>query len=149
MVKSGFSPTSSACRRRILHADRMERAHPGHALDHAADHGADAQLHLARGLVGEGDREDFRRPGPLGGEDVGDARGQHPGLAGAGPRQHQHRTVKRDHRLALFRVEVIEIGRPARATDPGTRGYAAGRRRRRFRSGVKLQGVGQAGGDLS
>ena len=46
-----------------LHADRMKGAEPRHALDGLADHGADALLHLARGLVGEGDGEDLARPG--------------------------------------------------------------------------------------
>ena len=59
-----------------LHADRVEGAEPGHALDIAfADQHADALLHLARGLVGEGDGEDLRRVGEAGGEDVGDAGG--------------------------------------------------------------------------
>ena len=45
-----------------LDADGMEGAEPGHALDHAADQLADAGLHLAGGLVGEGDGEDLARP---------------------------------------------------------------------------------------
>ena len=100
-----------------LHPDRMEGAEPGHALDHAADHRADALLHLARGLVGEGDAEDFRRPRPPCREDVGDAGGEHAGLAGSRPGEHQYRPVERNHRLALLRIEVGEIGRrhgPAR-----------------------------------
>ncbi len=42
-----------------LDADRVEGAEPGHALDGAADEHADALLHLARRLVGEGDGEDL------------------------------------------------------------------------------------------
>ena len=144
----GLQPDQLGVPAQDLAADRVEGAEPGHALDHAADHGADALLHLARGLVGEGDGEDLRRPGPPGGEDVGDARGQHPGLAGPRAGQHQHRPVERHHRLALLRIEVLEIGRRPPA-DPRARADPAGRGRRRFRSGVKLQGVGQAGGDLS
>jgi hypothetical protein len=34
MVKSDFSSTSSAWRRKIFNADRMKGAEPGHALDH-------------------------------------------------------------------------------------------------------------------
>jgi hypothetical protein len=64
MEKSDFRPTSSAWRRRMLHADGVEGAEPGHALDHAADEPADALLHLARGLVGEGDGEDLAGPAP-------------------------------------------------------------------------------------
>ena len=44
-------------------------------------------------------------------EDVGDARGEHAGLAGAGAGQHQNGAVQCFHRLALLRVEVGEIGR--------------------------------------
>ena len=44
-----------------LHADRVEGAEPRHALDDLPDHLADALLHLARGLVGEGDGEDLAR----------------------------------------------------------------------------------------
>ena len=94
-----------------LHADRMEGAEPRHALDDLPDHRADAGLHLARGLVGEGDREDFGRPRLAETEDVGDARCQHARLAGSGARQHQHRAVERLDRLALFRIEAVQIRR--------------------------------------
>ena len=97
-----------------LGADGMEGAQPLHALDHAADQGADALLHLARRLVGEGDAQDLPRPGAAGGQDMGQAGGQHPGLAGARAGQHQHRAVHRLHRLALFLVQAGEIGRFAR-----------------------------------
>ncbi len=43
-----------------LDADRVEGAEPGHALDRTADEHGDALLHLAGGLVGEGDGEDLR-----------------------------------------------------------------------------------------
>ena len=94
-----------------LRADRMERAEPRHALDDLPDHGADARLHLARRLVGEGDGEDFRGARAAEREDVGDARGQHARLAGAGAGQHQHRAVERLDRLALLRIEAGEIRR--------------------------------------
>ena len=94
-----------------LHADRMERAKPRHALDRLPDHRADAGLHLARRLVGEGDGEDFRRARAAEAEDMGDARGQHARLAGAGAGEHQHRAVERLDRLALLGVQPGEIGR--------------------------------------
>ena len=97
-----------------LGADGMKGAQPLHAFDHAADQGADALLHLARRLVGEGDAQDLARPGAAGGQDMGQARGQHPGLAGAGAGQHQHGAVHRLHRFALFLVQAGEIGRLAR-----------------------------------
>ena len=113
-----------------LHADGVEGAEPGHALDRLADHGADAVLHLARRLVGEGHGENFGRPRPAGGEDVGDAGGQNPGLAGSGAGQHQHRAVQGLDRLALLGIEVVEIGRRAGARRQGPRGDAAGGGRR-------------------
>ena len=104
----------------MLGADRVEGAEPGHALDRGADQLADALLHLARGLVGEGDRENFGGRARPGVEDVGDAGGQHARLAGAGAGQHQHRAFDRLDRLALLGVEAGEI-------------VGAGRRRARAR----------------
>ena len=49
-------------------ANRMERAEPGHALDRLADQRRNALLHLAGGLVGEGDGEDLAREGFAGGQ---------------------------------------------------------------------------------
>ena len=87
----------------------MERAEPWHALGAAfADQPADAVLHLARRLVGEGDREDLRGPGAAAREDVGDARRQHPRLAGAGAGEHQQRSVDMLDRLLLLGVEFFE-----------------------------------------
>ena len=117
-----------------FHADRMEGAEPRHALDHAADDLADAVLHLARRLVGEGDGEDLARPGAAGGEDVGDAHGEHARLAGAGAGQHQHRPVERLDREPLLRIEAGEIGRRRRRRSRA-RGNAA-RRRRRWRGRI-------------
>ncbi len=89
-----------------FHANRMEGAHPRHALDHLADHLPDAQFHLARRLVGEGDGEDFLRPRFAEIEDVRDACRQYPGFPGSRARQHQHRPVQRLDRLALLGVEI-------------------------------------------
>ena len=94
-----------------LDADGVEGAEPRHALDGAADEIADALLHLARRLVGEGDGEDLPGEGAARGEDVGDARRQHARLAGAGAGQNQHRAVERFDRRTLLRVEAVEIGR--------------------------------------
>ena len=67
--------------------------------------------------------EDFVRPRAAVAEDVGDARGQHAGLAGAGAGQHQHRAVERLHRLALLGIEARQILRAGRR--PRARGDAA------------------------
>ena len=106
-------------------ADGVKGAEPRHALDRLAQHLAEPQLHLSRRLVGEGDGEDFAGPGPALAEDVGDAAGQHAGLAGAGARQYQDRPVQRFHRLALLGIEAGEILRGR--SRPGTRGDAASR----------------------
>ncbi len=127
-----FQPDQLGMAAQDLHADGMEGAEPWHALDHLADDLADAVLHLARRLVGEGDGEDLARPGAAEAEDVGDAHGEHAGLAGAGAGQHQHRTVERLHRLALLGIEPGEIGRAAARRGAGARGDAAGRGLRRL-----------------
>ena len=106
-------------------ADRVEGAEPRHAFDGLAEHLAEPQLHLARRLVGEGHRQDFVRPRPALAQDVGDARGQHAGLAGAGAGQHQNRPVQRLDRIALLGIEAVEILRAGRG--PRTRGDAASR----------------------
>ena len=94
-----------------LHADRMEGAEPRHALDLLPQQAADPFLHLACGLVGEGHGEDVGRAGAAGRDQMRDAGGQRPGLAGAGTRQHQDGTVQRLDRGALRRVQPLEIGR--------------------------------------
>ena len=66
--------------------------------------------HLARRLVGEGDREHV--PGgdaPLP-DQVGDAVHDDPGLAGAGSGQHEERPVPVQHGLALGVVQGVEDG---------------------------------------
>ncbi len=88
---------------------RMEGAEPP-ALHRPVDEGGDAVLHLARRLVGEGDAEKFARPRPARHQDMRQARGQHPRLAGAGTGQHQHRPLGRLDRGALQFIERIEIG---------------------------------------
>ena len=123
MVKSGFSPTSSAWRRRIF--TPIEWNVPSHGIPSTIcpTMAPTRLLHLARGLVGEGDGEDLRRTRAAEREDVGDARRQHARLAGAGAGQHQHRAVERLDRLALLRVQAREIGRrdTARARAPRSR----------------------------
>ena len=66
MVKPDFEPDQLGVPAQDLDADGVEGAEPGHALDGAADQRADALLHLARGLVGEGDGQDLasRAHGP-------------------------------------------------------------------------------------
>jgi len=111
-------------------ADGMKGPEPWHAFNGLAQHLAEPQLHLPRRLVGEGDRQDLPGTGAAQAEDVGDAAGQHAGLAGAGPGQHQHRSVQRFHRLALLGIEAGEIlrgrGRTRTRGDAASRGLVVG-----------------------
>jgi len=107
-------------------ADRVKGAEPRHALHGLAKHLAEPQLHLARRFVGERHRQDFMRARPALTQDVGDPRGQHAGLAGAGAGQHQDWSVQRLDCLALFGIEPVQILRTGRG--PRTRGDAASRR---------------------
>ena len=70
----------------------------------------DAFLHLARGLVGEGDGEDLARPGLAGGDEMGKPRSQRRGLAGARAGEDEHRSFGRQHRFALRRIQALQIG---------------------------------------
>ena len=97
-----------------LDADGVEGAEPRHALDHATDQLADAEFHLARGLVGEGHGENLSRPRSAQAQNMGNARRQHPCLARAGAGQHQQRAIERLDRLALLRIERVEIARRAK-----------------------------------
>jgi hypothetical protein len=65
------------------------------------------------------------RPRPALAQDVGDPRGQHARLAGAGAGEHQNRAVQRLDRIALFGIEPAEILRAG--CGPRTRGDAASR----------------------
>ena len=93
-----------------FHADRMERAEPGHALMGAGED-ADPLAHLARRLVGEGDGQDLVRPRPSRGDQMGDPGRQHPRLADAGAGKHEHRPVERLDRCELLGVEPSQVRR--------------------------------------
>ena len=108
-----------------LGADGVEGAEPGHALAPRPHERADALLHLAGGLVGEGDRQQLLRPRPARRDDMGDAGGQHTRLARARTRQHQHRAIHGLHRLTLFRVEPFEIAWRPDGGGTGARSDAA------------------------
>ena len=92
-------------------ADRVERAKPRHSLDNLPDHLADAQLHLARRFVGEGDRENIPRLRPAEIQNVRYARCKDTGFSRSRAGQNQHGPVQGLHRLALFWIEIGQIGR--------------------------------------
>ena len=65
-------------------------------------------FHLPGRFVGKGDGQDIPgRDAPLF-DQIGDAPGEYPRLAGAWPGQHQHRSFGRLHRLALGSIEVVQ-----------------------------------------
>ncbi len=115
--ESGLQPHELGMAAQDLHAGGVEGAEPGHALHRLADEMGDPLLHLARRLVGEGDGEDLGGEGAALVEDVGDAGGQHPRLAGAGAGQHEDRAVQRLDRRALLGIEARKVaGRRLAAT---------------------------------
>ncbi len=133
----GFQPDQLGVAAQDLGADGVEGAEPGHALAGRPDQRADPVLHLPRGLVGEGHRQDVEGPRPARGDQVRDARGEHPRLAGAGAGQHQDRAFRRLDGAALLVVQAVEIGGCARAEaahracgDGGGATPRVGRRRR-------------------
>ena len=120
-----------------LDADGVEGAEPGHALDGAAHQRADALLHLARGLVGEGHGEDLGGARAARAQNVGNAGGQHAGLARAGARQHQDRPIERLHGGPLLRIEICQIRwLPARLALAPKWIFSARRPRRRQKIGA-------------
>ena len=105
--------------------ERVEGAEP-HPFGGAADHRLEPLAHLARRLVGEGDREQLAGKGAAGRQDMGEAGRQHPGLAGAGAGQHQHRPVDRLDGAALRLVEAGKVDAVSDgAAEDGGFGHAA------------------------
>ena len=121
----------------------IARARGPTSVDHAL-------AHLARGLVGEGDREDLAGPRVAGGEQVGDAPGQHPGLARPGARDDEQRRSRgaRPPRAAAglrSATRSSAAGPRRRAAGSGCRGRA-GRGRRRGRSSPRQSRCGRRRG---
>ena len=83
---------------------RVERPR-GHARQ---PEGPEPLGHLARGLVGEGDHQDLVRRHDVGPDRVRRPPADHPRLAGARSGQDRDRAARRDDRLALLRIEVVE-----------------------------------------
>ena len=89
------------------HARRVERRHP-HLLGHRADERRHPVLHLVGGLVGEGDGEDLERADALVADQVGDAVGEHPGLARPGAGHDEQRALGVGDGLGLDGVQPGE-----------------------------------------
>ncbi|MNQ38732.1 hypothetical protein D3C85_523250 [compost metagenome] len=77
----------------------------------AAQQAGDALLHLARGLVGEGHRDDVLRADAALLDQVGDLAGDHAGLAGSGAGQHQQRAADVVDGFLLAGIESGHAGR--------------------------------------
>ena len=86
------------------HAQRMEGG-DGEAGRFLLEQRADALLHFARGLVGEGDRGDGRRIQAAVVDEIGDLLRDHPRLARTGTGQHQQGAIKIADGFALRSVE--------------------------------------------
>ncbi len=126
------------------HARRVEGRHP-HRLDHRPDEVADALAHLGGGLVGERDGEDVRRPHALV-DQVGDAVGEHAGLARAGTGDDEQRPVGVHDGVELIGVEPArERARPraglGEIVDELVVGEQLGVRRVGHRAGHPTDGV--------
>ena len=89
-------------------AQRVERAEPK-AFRGLAEDGGDALPHLPRRLVGEGDGEDLVGEGAPGQQDMGEAGGQHAGLASAGAGEDQQRAIDGLDSGALFGVQAGQV----------------------------------------
>ena len=127
MVKSDFSPASSAWRRRIFAP--IEWNVPSHCMPSTTPPiSSPTRFFISRAalLVKVTQRicQGLARPG---GEQVRHPRGQHARLARARAGEHQHRPLGRLHRLALLRVQPVEIARPAHPHGAGRDRQAGGR----------------------
>ena len=121
MVKSDLSPTSSAWRRSILAP--IEWKVPSHCMPSTTPPiRSPMRFFISRAalLVKVTERISHGRA-PLGGEDMGDAGGEHARLAGAGAGEHQHRPVERLDGAALLGVQLGEIRLAAPGPSPARR----------------------------
>ncbi len=88
-------------------AHGVEGADP-HGARHGTDERLDARLHLAGGLVREGDGQDLVRPHAVHTDEIGHAMGQHAGLARTGAGQDEQGTFEVLHGPALLGVEIAQ-----------------------------------------
>ena len=88
-------------------ADRVEGPHVEILGDAVPEQAFEAVLHLARGLVGEGDREDLVRRDAVHRDEVGDAVDDDPGFPASGPGEDQQRAVDVRRREPLGIVEIV------------------------------------------
>ncbi len=152
----GLEPDLAGLAAQDAHARGVER-HDPHRLGPGPDERRDALAHLGGGLVGEGDREDLARLHAAGGEEVGDAVGEHARLARPGSRDDEQRAALVEDGLALLGVQPLQqrlgigaltaplVGAAAPARQPGPR-WARRARRRRSRGQPQPTAAGRARG---
>ena len=145
MVKRRLHPEVGGLGAQDPHAHRVERRHPHRSRARRPDQVGDPLLHLAGGLVREGDREDLPRLRAAGGQQVGDPPGQHPGLAGAGAGDHQQRRTAVLDGRPLRAVEALEqfLGALAGRVAPRRRVARTGSDRVRTRRGCAVRRGGE------
>lgn len=98
-----------------LGADGVEGAHPERSgffgiSFRTVEVLGDALAHLGSGPIGEGNRKDLPREGPLGVNEVGNTRGEHARFTGACARKHEDRAFGGNDGEFLFGVEAVQIG---------------------------------------
>ena len=127
--EAGLEPDQFGVPAQDLGRHRVEGAQPAQPLGRGADQMGNPLAHLARGLVGEGDDQQFPRFRASRRQDVRQSRRQHPGLAGSGPGQNEHGAVDALDRQPLFGVQSGQIvaGPAARRTGAGEVGNLGNR----------------------
>ena len=85
------------------HTDRVKRA-DGEIAGFRAEQFFNSLLHFAGGFIGESNRQQTRTRDPANADQVGDAAGEHPGLATPGASEHQKRPFRGLHGTQLFGV---------------------------------------------
>ena len=106
-----------------LGGNRVESAEPRHPLDRVTDQPTHAFPHFPRGLVSEGDAQDFAGVRFPRVNKMREPRSQRRRLAGARARQHEDRAVGGEHSFTLRRVQAAQIG------GIGLSGFGQGHRR--------------------
>ena len=89
-------------------SERMERPDP-HAFGSLPQQTRDSVSQLARGLVGEGDRQDSVGRNASFMNEVGDSGGEDTSFARSRPSQDQQRTLEVVHRFSLFLVQLLQV----------------------------------------
>ena len=89
--------------------NRVERSDP-EPFRGTTDHRRHTVAHFTRRLVGERHGQDLVRPGTARHQDMADPGREDACFTGAGPGQHQKRTVNRFDGLALGVVQTLKVG---------------------------------------